>query len=188
MRLYVSRFENNIAQWSKRGSSNKTKTKISFSPTRSISQKLKDGSDQLKITDKFLLSPEKANYAGLKPVFSNNTNMLNKNENHSGTTEHHLEFPFFIQTLPKSGLKNNMSEYKDILQTFRRTDNRLSKQARQQLVKEFNSKLSPLNLSTINKSEYSTLANRIFVKKIKKKSNFRRSLPLRRGEYYFFNI
>ena len=81
--------------------------------------------DVLKLTDKYLLSPGKTNLAGLKPVFSNSSNTLRKGENHTVTTEHHMEFPYFIKTLPKSGLKNNLKEYKNILKTFLRTDRQL---------------------------------------------------------------
>lgn len=58
----------------------------------------------------------------MKPVFSNSSNLLRKGENQIVTTEHYFQFPHFIQTLPKSGLKNNMEEYKKVLTKYAKAD------------------------------------------------------------------
>jgi len=131
-KMYRSRFEGSISNWSKRESTgikhndnlNKFYATSLLTPTNVVNF------ENFKTTDKYLISPGKSNYAGLKPVFSNSSNMLKKNENHVWTTEHHLEFPYFIKNLPKTGLKNNLKEYKTVLTHFVRTDNKLNKDTR----------------------------------------------------------
>lgn len=74
--MYRSRFEASISNWSKRESEAiKQKSPIAF--TQSVMTPLKElNDDVVTTTDKYLLSPGKFNYAGMKPVFSNSSNML----------------------------------------------------------------------------------------------------------------
>jgi hypothetical protein len=140
----------------------------------------------MKFTDKYLLSPGKTNIAGLKPVFSNSSNMLRKGENNTVTTEHHLEFPYFIKTLPKSGLKNNLKEYKNILKTFLKTDRVLCKKARETLGHQVNSKLSPLNLA--NTKNYFDQESVIKTQKLNtKKKSLQKSINLKSNNLKFKN-
>jgi hypothetical protein len=154
--MYVSRFVNTIANWSKRGVNGNPQTmprRAAKDPLSLVSPNFKDNVENLKTAERYLLAPGKSKYAGMKPVFYTSSNLLKKSENQIVPTEQHLEFPVFIQTLPKSGLKNNLKEYRNILKMFVKTENKLSKSSRLKAPNKFNSQLTALT--------YKDFANKI---------------------------
>jgi hypothetical protein len=164
-KMYRSRFESSICNWSKREGTNLNPSNFTPSsqnpqnpspnakhnkPPPKFSQSLVSPLNELSYdrmvttTDKYLLSPSKCNYAGMKPVFSNSSNTLKKGENKFSLPEHHLEFPYFVKNLPKTGLKNNLMEYKSVLRTFVRTDNKINKQTRMKMSTDFKNQVASI--------------------------------------------
>lgn len=73
----------------------------------------------------------------MKPVFSNSSNMLKKGENAFVQPEQHFQFPYFVKNLPKTGLKNNLKEYKAVLRNYVKTDNKISKEQKPNIFSDF---------------------------------------------------
>ncbi|CAI2371023.1 unnamed protein product [Moneuplotes crassus] len=138
---YASRIESMVGRWSRRASDHHpTLNPISmmkhpsFNQTGIVTPKLNSA------IETYLLSPGKDTFAGMKPVFTNNTNQLKKGENQIVPTEHHLRFPIFLNQLPKDGLKKNMSKYKEILNKFVKIDKKVNREFTKTLSLQVNSK------------------------------------------------
>lgn len=129
-------------------------------PQSLVSPNFKESIENLKTTERYLLAPGKSKYAGMKPVFYTSSNLLKKNENQIVPTEQHLEFPVFIQTLPKSGLKNNLKEYRNILKMFVKTENKLTKATHLKAPNKFNSQLTALTYADCINVPIQKLQNR----------------------------
>lgn len=76
-KLYLSRFENTISKWSKRDSTCKNGNRRSnFIPSSLVLPDKDEQFNGYKTMENFLISPGKSKFAGMKPVFSNSSNLL----------------------------------------------------------------------------------------------------------------
>ena len=76
-KLYLSRFENTISKWSKRDSTCKNENrKSSFVPSSLLIPESVEHFNGYKTMQDYLISPGKSKFAGMKPVFSNSSNLL----------------------------------------------------------------------------------------------------------------
>mmetsp|Transcript_20725 Transcript_20725/g.18368 ORF Transcript_20725/g.18368 Transcript_20725/m.18368 type:complete len:248 (+) Transcript_20725:411-1154(+) len=183
----LSRIENSINSWSRRGSSiheetYKLHSKVKPLSLRSNSRYVSTSLVSPKIntsTEAYVLNPGKDTYAGMKPVFSNSSNQLNKGKNQLVSTEHHLRFPIFINKLPKDGLKS-LNEYKNIVKKFIKVDKKVEKEFLKIKSNQVNSKYK-CGISVFNSPKNSFSKSRT-IENIKKKYRANNSLSARKGK------